>query len=249
MKQFQDKVVVITGGASGLGFACAQAFAEEGAKIVLADLNEQRGQEAANELAAGGTKAIFVKTNVTVEEDVEQMINKAVEEFGSVDVVFASAGVAAGGPAGELSSKDWNFVLDINLDGVFLTNKYAINQMLKQDNGGAIVNAGSIHSLVAQQNIPAYCASKGGVLMLSRSCAVDYASKNIRVNTVCPGYIETPLLKSVPSEQKEYLASLHPIGRMGRPEEVAEVVLFLASDDASFVNGAYLTVDGGYATK
>lgn len=248
MKQFQDKVVLITGGASGLGAAATEAFLAEGAKVVVADLNEEAGRAYSDALNKKGSDTIFVKTDVTNEESVKKLFEESVKHYGRVDVVFANAGVGGGGGVAELDKKSWDFVIDVNLNGVFLTGKYAIQQMMKQE-GGVIVNTGSIHSIVAQYGIAAYCASKGAVRMLTMSETVDYAKYNIRVNTVCPGYVDTPLLDKLPPERKAWLAGLHPLGRMGTPEEVANVVLFLASDDASFVNGSFLTVDGGYVSQ
>lgn len=248
MKQFENKIVVATGGASGLGAACVEAFLEEKAKVVIADLNGELGQAYSNSLNEKGHDTFFVKCDVTDEASVENLVAQTVARYGRLDVMFANAGVASGGRIGELEKKQWDFVLDVNLNGVFLCDKHAIKQMLKQG-GGVIVNTGSIHSLVAQYGAAAYCASKGGVLLTTMSGALDYAKDNIRINTVCPGYVDTPLLDKMPPERKAYLSKLHPLGRMGKPEEVANVVLFLASEDASFVNGAHLTVDGGYATQ
>lgn len=248
MKRFEDRIVVATGGASGLGAACVEAFLEEGAKVVIADLNEELGQAYADRLNAQGNDTYFVKVDVTDEASVENLVAKTVEKYGRLDVMFANAGVGAGGAMADVEKNQWDFAIDVNLTGVYLSNKHAIRQMLEQG-GGVIVNTGSIHSLVAQYSLTPYCASKGGVLMLTLAGALDYARHNIRINAVCPGYVDTPLLTKIPDERKKWLSSLHPLGRMGTPEEVANVVLFLASDDASFVNGSYLTVDGGYATR
>lgn len=247
MNRFQDKIVVVTGGASGLGAASVEGFLKEGAKAVVADLNEEAGRQYCDGLSRQGYDVYFVKTNVAVEEDVEAMIDKSVEKYGRVDVMFANAGIGGSSLAADVERQVWDKTIAINLTGVFLCDKYALKQMLKQG-GGVIVNTGSVHSLVAARGGVAYSAAKAGVQMLGMSIGVDYAANNIRINTVCPGYIETPLIAFFDRDKKEWLSKLHPLGRMGRAEEVAEVVMFLASDDASFVNGAYLTVDGGYTS-
>ena len=246
--RFQDKVVVVTGGASGIGRACIDAFSKEGAKVVIADMNPE-GQAFADQLTASGRDALFIKTNVTVEEDVINLVDQTVNTFGRLDIMCANAGIgSADGPLADITKAQWDLTIGVNLTGVFLSDKYAIIQMLKQG-GGVIVNTGSVHSIVGQVGITAYCAAKGGVRLLSTTGALCYAKDNIRINTVCPGYIRTPLLDKADEATRQYWEDLHPIGRMGTAEEVAHAMLFLASDDASFVSGAILTVDGGYAAK
>ncbi|MGG6313933.1 SDR family NAD(P)-dependent oxidoreductase [Paenibacillus macerans] len=243
--RFQQKVVIVTGGASGIGAATARLFAEEGAKVVITDLSGE-GQALADELTKSGLTACFIKTDVTQEDEVMHMVEKTVERYGQLDILFANAGVGSDGPADQLSFEDWKLTVDVNLSGVFLCNKYAVKQMLSQGNGGAIVNCGSVHSHVGKARVTAYAAAKGGVKMLTQSSAVAYATRNIRVNAVCPGYIDTPLINQLGEEVKDYLVGLHPAGRLGTSEEVAKAVLFLASDDASFITGTSLMVDGGY---
>lgn len=165
-----------------------------------------------------------------------------------LDIMFANAGIAADAPIDELDEAAWQKTIDINLTGVYLCDKYAIDQMRSQG-GGVIVNCGSIHSHVGKSGVTAYAAAKGGVKLLTQTLAIDYGPQNIRVNAVCPGYIDTPLLKNIPDDKKQALVALHPMGRLGRAEEVANAVLFLASDEASFVNGASLLVDGGYTAQ
>lgn len=174
------------------------------------------------------------------------MISETVNKYGKLDIMYANAGVADDAPAHELSYEKWKRTIDINLSGVFLSDKYSIEQFLKQGTGGVIVNAGSIHSFVSLPKPTAYSAAKGGVKLLTQNLCTAYAKEGIRINAICPGYIETPLLAEVDLQTKEYLASLHPQGRLGKPEEIAKAVLFLASDDASFVNGTTLLFDGGY---
>ncbi|MEW9676867.1 glucose 1-dehydrogenase [Lentibacillus sp. L22] len=246
--KLKDKVAIVTGGASGIGEATVRLFTEEGASVVIADLSE-RGKDVSEELNNSGHDTLFVKTDVTKEEDIKQLIKETVNKYGKLDIMYANAGIADEAPAHELSYEKWKRTIDINLSGVFLSDKYAIDQFLKQGNGGVIVNAGSIHSFVALPNPTAYSSAKGGVKLLTQNLCTAYAKEGIRVNAVCPGYIDTPLLKEADSEQKEYLASLHPQGRLGKPEEIAKAVLFLASDDASFVNGTTLLVDGGYTAQ
>jgi NAD(P)-dependent dehydrogenase (short-subunit alcohol dehydrogenase family) len=248
MMRLENKVAIITGGASGIGEATVRLFAEEGAKVVIADYSD-RGQELSKELNANGYDTLFVKTDVTKEDEVKHMISAAVDKYGKLDIMYANAGIANDAIAHELSYEQWKRTIDINLSGVFLSDKYAIEQMLKQGTGGAIVNAGSIHSHVSLPNVTAYSAAKGGVKLLTQNLSAAYSKHGIRVNAVCPGYIDTPLIGGVDPKVKEYLASLHPIGRLGRPDEIAKAVLFLASDDASFVTGASLLVDGGYTVQ
>lgn len=245
MMRFKDKVVIVTGGASGIGEASVRAFAREGAKVVIADYAEH-GQALADEL--GADKALFIKIDVTDFEAVQAMIAQTVTKFGRLDVMFANAGIAADAPVDELEESAWQRTIDINLSGVYLCDKYAIQQFLKQG-GGVIVNCGSIHSHVGKRGVTAYAAAKGGVKLLTQTLSVDYGDKGIRVNAVCPGYIDTPLLKDIPDDIKEKLVALHPMGRLGRAEEVANAVLFLASDEASFVTGSSLMVDGGYTAQ
>lgn len=177
------------------------------------------------------------------------MVEQTVKRYGKLNIMYANAGIAKDAPADQLSFEDWKHTLDINLSGVFLCNKYAIKQMLLQGDGGAIVNCGSIHSHVGKARVTAYAAAKGGVKLLTKSTAIAYAARGIRINAVCPGYIDTPLIAELSEEAKKYLTGLHPIGRLGKPEEVAKAVLFLASDDASFITGTSLMVDGGYTAE
>ncbi|WCR29463.1 SDR family oxidoreductase [Paenibacillus thiaminolyticus] len=245
MKRFEQKVVIVTGGASGIGAAAVRLFAEEGAKVVIADCSEQ-GQELSNELHADGFDSYFIPTDVSKEVDVIRMVDQTVQRYGRLDVLFASAGIASDGPTDQVDYEDWQRTIDINLSGVFLCNKHAIQQMLKQDSKGAIVNCGSVNSHVGKARVSAYASAKGGVKLLTKSTAVAYAARGIRVNAVCPGYIDTPMMRGLGEEVTNYLVGLHPMGRPGRPEEVAKAVLFLASDDASFITGTTLLVDGGY---
>lgn len=247
--EFKDKVVIVTGGASGIGESTIRAFANRGAKVVIADMNSEKGNALAASVRSQGSEAVFIQVDVTSEDDQKNLIEQTVKEFGTVDIVFANAGIADDDNAEQLSYERWQRTIDINLSGVYLSNKYAIEYWIANNRKGVIVNSGSIHSFVGKKGVTAYAASKGGVKLLTQTLSTDYASKGIRINAVCPGYIDTPLLNHLTSTAKEKLIKLHPLGRLGTPEEVAKVVLFLASDDASFVNGTSLLVDGGYTSQ
>lgn len=243
--RFKNKTVIVTGGASGIGEATVIEFAKEGANVVISDMSEA-GEDLSKKLNDDGYETIFTKANVTNEEEVKHLVDSTVDKYGQLDVLFANAGIGVGSLVHETDYSEWKKVIDVNLNGVFLCNKYAIEQMLKQDNGGSIVNNDSIHGVVGKQTVGAYAAAKGGVKLLTQTAAAEYSAKGIRVNNVNPGYIHTPLLASLPEDAIQGLVDLHPIGRLGKPIEVAKTVLFLASDDASFITGATILVDGGY---
>lgn len=245
MKRFEGKVALVTGGSSGIGAACIKVFYDEGAKVVVADMSDDGG-EILKELNISDEDGLFLQADVTKFEQVEKMVTDTVEKFGKLDILVANAGLSDDDQITEMTPEEWQSTIDVNLTGVFLSDKAAIEQMLKQEDRGTIVNCGSIHSVDARAGIPAYAASKGGVKLLSQSLAASYGKEGIRVNTIAPGYIETPLLGDMDDETTQALVDMHPIGRLGQPEEVAEAVAFLASDKASFVNGTTLLVDGGY---
>ena len=245
---FNNKVVIVTGGASGIGLATVTSFCKKGAKVVIADLNEQ-GQAVSDDLNKQGFVTSYFQIDVRNEQENKALIQHTVDTFSGLDIVFANAGVAIDAPIDQLPLDRWQKTIDINLTSVYLLDKYAIEYWLAQNKQGVIVNCGSIHSWVGKKGVTAYSAAKGGVKLLTQTLAIDYAAKGIRINAVCPGYIDTPLLSAADAQQKETLAKLHPIGRLGKPEEVANVVLFLASDEASFVNGAAILVDGGYTAQ
>ena len=243
--RLEGKVAIITGGASGIGEATVRRFVSEGAKVVVADMNEEKGKALVKEL---GEHAMYQHVNVTEEEQVEAMVANTVDAFGKLDILFNNAGIGSLAATDEQSLEDWRKTTSINLDGVFLCAKHAIKAMKKND-GGSIINTASILGHVGQAQTAAYASSKGGVVNFTRSLGIEFAQDHIRVNAVCPGYINTPLLEQLDDEMKQQLILLHPIGRLGEPEEIASAVLFLASDEASFVTGTSLLVDGGYTAR
>lgn len=248
MALLQGKVALVTGGGSGIGRALAEAYVREGAKVVIADLSEENGNETVEAIERGGGEALFVRTDVSKPEDNEAMVAKAVERFGGLHVACNNAGIGGeSNPVGDMSVKGWEQVIAINLSAVFYGMKYEIPAMLKSG-GGAIVNMGSILSQAGFPSSAGYVAAKHGVVGLTKTAALDYATQGIRVNAVGPGFIHTPLIAAMEEDKQanEMLVSKHPIGRLGKPEEVAELALFLSTDRASFMTGAYVPVDGGY---
>ncbi len=243
--RFQDKVAIVTGGASGLGEATVLEFVKEGAKVAIADISE-KGQVFSEELNSKGYETIFVKTDVSREDEIKNLVSKTVEKYGKLDVMFANAGINIEADVHNLDLATWYKVIDVNLTSVFLSDKYAIEQFQKQGTGGVIINTGSIHSLVAREGLVPYSASKGGIKMLTQQIAARYSKEGVRANAIAPGYIETPLMNTLSQSVIDKLAGLHPMGRLGKPVEVAKTVLFLASDDSSFISGVTLPIDGGY---
>ena len=243
--RLQDKVAIVTGGASGIGEFTVREMLKQGAKVVIADFNDAGGQKLADEL---GENVSFIHVDVSNEEQVEAMVKHSVDTFGKVDILFSNAGIGAIGSTHELTLEEWNKTISINLSGVFLCAKYALKEMVKQGSG-SIVNCSSILGHVGQAATASYTAAKGGVVNMTRALALEYASQGIRVNAVCPGYIKTPLLDQLDDAMMQHLVSLHPLGRLGESHEVANAVVFLASDEASFVTGANLLVDGGYTAQ
>lgn len=249
MKTFTDKVVLVTGGTSGIGQATALAFAQEGAAVVVAGRREKEGAESVALIEQAGGKGLFVRADVSVEEDVANMVAKTVKAFGKVDFAFNNAGVMLeSAPITEVSSDTIDRILAINVRGVALCLKHEIPAILKAG-GGGIVNTASFLGLRPFPNSAVYNASKFAIIGLSKSAALEFASQGVRVNAVCPGVIETPMNEEYRQDEKgsAFLNGLQPVGRIGHPEEIASAVLYLCSPGAAFVTGTTLSVDGGIA--
>jgi NAD(P)-dependent dehydrogenase (short-subunit alcohol dehydrogenase family) len=250
---FTGKVAFVTGAAGGIGRAAAMAFAREGASVVVADVSEQGNQETAGMIEERGGRALAVRCDVTRPEDVKAALDKTIEAFGRLHFAFNNAGIEPKKPAptADYDEEEWNRIIDIDLHGVFLCMKYEIPLILKQG-GGAIVNTSSGAGIIGIKGSPAYTAAKHGVIGLTRAAALDYAAQNIRINAVCPGYIDTPMMARFTggtAEGRARVIAEEPIGRMGQPEEIANAVLWLCSDAASFTVGHALVVDGGQTVQ
>ena len=247
---FKDKVAIVTGGSFGIGRATAVAFAERGAKVVVADYLEH--DETLNTIAKIGGEAIFVKCDVSKVSDVKMMVEKTMSSFKRLDFAFNNAGIEGiQGTTTECTDENWERTIGVNLKGIWLCMKYEIPHMLQQK-GGAIVNCASIAGLVGFPGLPAYVASKHGVVGLTKTAALEYAKDNVRINAVCPGVIKTPMIDRFTGKNKtaeQQFVDMEPIGRMGEPEEVAAAVIWLCSGNASFVTGDAMAVDGGWIAQ
>jgi NAD(P)-dependent dehydrogenase (short-subunit alcohol dehydrogenase family) len=253
--EFQDKVVIITGGASGIGRASALAFAREGARVLIADIDAEATDTLVEGIRSWGGIAQGISGDVTREADAARITNETVSSFGGIDVLINNVGVQTHGTVESTTLEAWNATLAVNLTSVYLMSHFVVPEMRRRG-GGAIVNMASIQGLACEPNVAAYAASKGGVIALTRTMALDYANENIRVNSVCPGWVDTPLLHAsahasgqpadVVLQQR---SSMKPMGRFGSPDEIAQVVLFLAGPRSSFVTGAAYTVDGGLSAR
>ena len=239
---FNGKVAIITGGASGIGLAPARKLLSEGAKVVLVDWNEDVSDIA----KTLNNDVLGIRCDVSSDTDVQKCVNEVIEKFGHIDFLVANAGIG-GGPnkAHEVSVDEWTKVIGVNQTGVFLMNKYVISEMLK-NGGGAIVNTSSMYGLVGTTMSFAYSASKGAINQMTRSLALTYARDNIRVNAVAPGYVDTPILAEVPKDMKDAMANQLPVGRLGKDTEIANLICYLLSDDATFITGAIVPIDGGF---
>ena len=245
MGKLKDQVAIITGGVSGIGAATAELFAEEGAKLVLVDVNEEVGTKFEEKLKSQGRDVVFVQADVTNEADVKNIFETTLSTYGRLDIMFNNAGIGAVKPTEELDYKEWRRTVEIDLDAVFLFSQAAIKEFLKSGKG-VIVNTASMYGWVGSPGSAAYNAAKGGVINLTRSLGLEYAERNIRVNALCPGFIETPILGET---DREFLSNATPMKRLGTSEEMAKAVLYLASDDSSFITGNSLILDGGYTAQ
>jgi NAD(P)-dependent dehydrogenase (short-subunit alcohol dehydrogenase family) len=250
MKLLEDKVALVTGGGSGIGREIAYHYAAEGAKVVVSDVDERGGAETVARLRDRGATARFVNADTAKAGDHETMVAAIVREHGALHIACNNAGIAGPqGPVGEYPIDGWDRVIAVNLSGVFYGMRYQIPAMLEAG-GGAIVNITSILGQVGFRNASAYVSAKHGIVGLTQNAALEYGPQNIRVNAVGPGFIKTPLLdKNLTPEVLDALAKLHPIGRIGQPAEVAELVLWLSSSKSSFVTGSYYAIDGGYLAQ
>lgn len=239
---FKEKVAVITGGASGIGLATAKNLLSKGANVVLVDWNEDVSRIAENL----NERALGIRCDVSSDTDVKKCVEDIIKKYGHINYLVANAGIG-GGPnkAHEVSIDEWNKVIGVNQTGIFLMNKYVIKNML-ENGGGAIVNTSSMYGLVGTTMSFAYSASKGAINQMTRSLALTYARDNIRVNAIAPGYVDTPILAEVPKDMKDAMANQLPIGRLGKDTEIANLICYLLSDEASFITGAIVPIDGGF---
>ncbi|MBE0494456.1 MAG: SDR family oxidoreductase [Thiomicrospira sp.] len=250
--EYTDKVAVITGASSGIGFATAQAFAKQGAKVVIADVQTEKGEQAVAAIKQAGGEASFVKTDVSDPRQVESLVAQTIATYQRLDFAINNAGIDGDrAPTADCTEENWDRVIDINLKGVWLCMKNQIPQMLKQGRG-CIVNIASIAGVVGFQNMPAYCASKGGVIQLTKTAALEYAKQGVRINAVCPGVIKTPMVAGLfekDPKMEEVLNAGTPIGRLGSPEEIASAILWLCSEHAGFMIGQPVIMDGGFTAQ
>jgi len=246
--RLKEKVAAITGGGSGIGRASSILFVREGARVVVSDIVDGSGEEVVRAIERDGGKAIYVHCDVTKEDEAKNLIEKCVEKYGRLDVLYNNAGMGMVKLLPEMTEQEWDRIFDVNVKGGFFCSKYAIPQMKKQG-GGVIVNTASNWGLIGYPHWPAYCATKGAVVMLTKALAIDHAPDNIRVNCVCPGNIDTPLLRAGIAAEGSFEEATKTMGRIAKPEEVAYLALFLASDESSYITGAAMVVDNGESAR
>lgn len=256
MERVKDKVAIVTGGALGIGRAACKVLAEEGAIVAITDVNDEAGKEVMNEIIYDDRIAEYWHLDVSNEKDVEHVFSEVSEKFDRIDIIVNNAGIAGvNKPTHEISEEEWDKVMNVNVKGVFYCTKHAI-PYLKKAGGGSIINLSSIYGIISAQDIPPYHASKGAVRLMTKTDALLYAKDKIRVNSVHPGYIWTPLVEEMGKQSpqgldkfRENLDSLHPVGHVGEPDDIAYGILYLASDESKFVTGSELVIDGGYTTR
>jgi NAD(P)-dependent dehydrogenase (short-subunit alcohol dehydrogenase family) len=251
MAGLDGRVAIVTGASSGIGRASALLYARDGASVVVSDVDEEGGRQTVGQIEDAGGTAMFARADVAQPEDCERLVAQAVERFGRLDIACNNAGIGGEANAtGDYSIEGWDRVIAVNLSGVFYGMRYQIPAMI-ENGGGAIVNVASILGKVGFATAPAYVAAKHGVVGLTKTAAVDHAQQGIRVNAVGPAFIQTPLIAALEEDEatRDMLVSLHPMGRLGKADEVAELVVFLSSDTASFITGSYHAVDGGYLAR
>jgi len=249
MGKLERKIALITGAASGIGRASAVLFAQEGAAVVVADIDRRGGEETVKQIVTAGGVSIFVPVDVTRADSVREMVEAAASRFGRLDILFNNAGIGGDyAPLAQCAEESFDRVIAVNLKGVFLGMKFGIPVIL-EGGGGVVINTASVAGIVGTPGFPAYAASKGGVIQLTKVAALDYAARNVRVNCLCPGVVDTPILRMVPARNRKSASSLHPMVRMAQPQEIARAALFLAGEDSSFATGGAFVIDGGFTAQ